>query len=533
MEKYFKNDYLNIFFLTLLWLIAVIIINPNGEFSYSDDFAYNGPVKRYLETGVFRITDWSSMTLVGHLWIGIVIDKLLGFSFSLNRMIVLFHLLAGSIITYYLVKEFIKNEYLIIVTTLCFMFNPVVIMHSVSFLTDIVFYFYYILSIFLFLKYFKLKKTKYLYHAILFNLYALLIRDVAFVVPIGVFVCTIISPELRKKFYNYLPLVLAIGVYLMWRYWLVNIHGLTGTMDYSRNRLFETLFNPIKFVRAYGQNLIYSIAFLSLYGASILVFTKIKSNKIITLLILLPLMIFTFVNSTAFEKTKYFLFETIAFVHLMPNVIEVEKSKFIPNEYVFVVLIFLSFLLFYTFLINIDFKAHIKNIRTIKIEYTFLLSMTFTYLAIMFSQNLFPKYLIPILPFVFIYFALLADTQKLSKVRITFSMFIILVVLIFSISCSYELMNQQRAVNEAISYLTENLKIPKNKIDGTFNYNAWNFYDYRFKSLKNKNWWWVKDDEYAVTYTRPTKRLTIKTFEYKRAFYPFDKHYVFVSKRTN
>jgi len=61
-------------------------------------------------------------------------------------------------------------------------------------------------------------------------------------------------------------------------------------------------------------------------------------------------------------------------------------------------------------------------------------------------------------------------------------------------------MKWNRARWKAVSYLTKNLKISWQKIDGGYEFNGWHGYRPEYKSKEGKSWWWVEDDEFIISF---------------------------------
>jgi hypothetical protein len=60
--KRFDCNFPNISIIIISWILLIVLVNPIGEFPFSDDFSYAKAVQHYLNTGEMHLTDWTSMT---------------------------------------------------------------------------------------------------------------------------------------------------------------------------------------------------------------------------------------------------------------------------------------------------------------------------------------------------------------------------------------------------------------------------------------------------------------------------------------
>ena len=104
----FRNKYSEtlfyFFLIVLVWAVVIAIVGITGEFPFGDDFAYAGPVKKFSETGILHMTDWSSMTLVLQMLIGGAVVKVFGFSFAILRVISLVGGLSATIAIFFFLR---------------------------------------------------------------------------------------------------------------------------------------------------------------------------------------------------------------------------------------------------------------------------------------------------------------------------------------------------------------------------------------------------------------------------------------------
>ena len=80
-----KADKINIAVITFIWAIAVVLVNPIGDFPLNDDWAYAQSVKSLLETGNFQLPGWAVANLLPQALWGALFCLPFGFSFTALR----------------------------------------------------------------------------------------------------------------------------------------------------------------------------------------------------------------------------------------------------------------------------------------------------------------------------------------------------------------------------------------------------------------------------------------------------------------
>jgi hypothetical protein len=72
-----------------MWLAAVVVVNPIGNFPLNDDWSYALNVRSWVDGGVFKFNDWAAMTQLTPILLGIGVTELVGFSHTALRMVTL------------------------------------------------------------------------------------------------------------------------------------------------------------------------------------------------------------------------------------------------------------------------------------------------------------------------------------------------------------------------------------------------------------------------------------------------------------
>ena len=548
------KDLTNIALIAAIWLLLILIVNPVGEFTHEDDFAYARPVKTLVETGNMHLTDWSSMTLVGHIWIGWLVSSIFGFSFTALRITELFFSFIGLLGIYFLAKEFFRSRLKQFAAVLLLAVSPQFFFYSFVFMTDITFFAFFVWSIYFFIRFLKNENKANYIIAVLLAIYTLLIRELALVLPIAFLFAGLYKYGIKTKklFILILPLIILLIEYFAYRYWLVNIHLLTKNMDFARDRMFGMLTEPLLLIKTVTKNFVFASMYLGLYLAPLAipsVFIMLKSisqrTRIIiyataTLMTTASLLLILF-SGKAFSIVQFVLtMHHLTFWYVLPDV----HNAAMQTEVVFARLIYailgaIAVAGALSIWINLIARLYekYKNGKLLSMDRQrgareFLVMVFLFYFALIMTQIFFPRYQIQTVGILAIILLMTKGFEfTANKIALAFAGIFLFFFAYSSVSATHDMMEYSRVRMEALNYLNNKLKIPPAKIDGGFEYNSWHFFDWDYKP-QGKNRWWVQDDEYVVVWSKINKNYKlIKEYEYVRYIPLCKKGKVYIYKR--
>ena len=125
--------------LVLIWAASLFLVNPIGDFPLNDDWSYGLAVKRLIETGTFRPTEWTVVTLITQTFWGVLFSLPAGFSFNALRVSTLVSSLCGMLLTYRAVRYVNPSRLMATTAALALGFNPIYYALSATFMTDVTF----------------------------------------------------------------------------------------------------------------------------------------------------------------------------------------------------------------------------------------------------------------------------------------------------------------------------------------------------------------------------------------------------------
>lgn len=207
----------------LLFLAAALVILPDWNHPFNDDWSYACITRTFCETGTITFINWGEPTLISHVLWGALFCKLLGFSFTALQLSVLFWAITGAIVFYLMLKYFAVPESRALAGTLLLVSNPIYFINSFTFMTDVAFLGALLLAVYLYLLHHRSGKVGWLLLCGLVSTGAFMNRQHAIVLPFVFALHALAGSTSRGKSSQVLiwcfslPL-LADGGVLIWRY---------------------------------------------------------------------------------------------------------------------------------------------------------------------------------------------------------------------------------------------------------------------------------------------------------------------------
>jgi hypothetical protein len=194
-----RRDYAAILIPLAIWLVAVLLVNPVGNFPLNDDWSYSIPVRTLLETGQFTPGGYTSMTLIGQTFWGALFCLPFGYSHMALRVSTLAAGAIALVALALLLQEAGCDRRKTIVATLVLGLNPIWLVLSVSFMTDIEFAAYSIVATALFCRYLQTRGMVTLLFALVFALAAVSVRQLGLNLAMAMFAALLFESRKDKR----------------------------------------------------------------------------------------------------------------------------------------------------------------------------------------------------------------------------------------------------------------------------------------------------------------------------------------------
>jgi 4-amino-4-deoxy-L-arabinose transferase-like glycosyltransferase len=262
--------------LLLALVLSVIVTNPFGEFAVNDDWFYYWSVYGFHWSN-FKLDSLITPSLMGQVFYGHALVKIFGFSFTLLRLSTIILAAVGTFFFYRLLLRIGLSRGAAVLSSSVLWFNPIFFFLSFSFMTDVPALVFVMIATYFFWRWHQGGSRMALVAALLFTIYAYLIRQSYALVLLAVAVLVFWPHQGKKRDWwsmaiYLMSLLAAFGLKL----WLTG-RGWWPTNDVSLHS-FENL--P-QVASNFYQQLYYVWHYLALFLApvTIIFFVRLDSAR--------------------------------------------------------------------------------------------------------------------------------------------------------------------------------------------------------------------------------------------------------------
>ena len=208
--------------LIAVWAASEILINPRGNFPLNDDWWYARTVSTLLAQHKLEMPFFPSMTLIAHVLWGTLFSLVFGFSFNVLRLSTLFLGLTGVLATYGLLREIGASRLVAFIGAMTVALNPIYAELSNTFMTDVPFFAFALLSIYLYVRGIGRESKAEIIAGTLIACVATLMRQIGVIPPICFAVAYLIKNGIRPRSIAtaLLPVALVAATLLGYQEWL-------------------------------------------------------------------------------------------------------------------------------------------------------------------------------------------------------------------------------------------------------------------------------------------------------------------------
>lgn len=536
-----KNQAIHFSILAILWIIALLIIAPWGNFPINDDCMFSKTVRILLENYKFEFIGWDTthfLPMVPHLLIGYLFSIPLGFSHLMLRISTILLSIAGVIYFYLLLKR-IFNQKIAFIGSIVLAFNPLYLILSYSFMTDVPFLVYTIITLYYFVKYFDEEKKSLLILAIVFSLVATSTRQLGVILPFVMILAFALKPKASIKNTSIMICIFLTNIFafLIIQKLFMHFTGNRHPVDTGLGLIINTLKNLDFTVIGTRYNAIVFLSGLFLIPINAWILPQMKvtfKTSIFAFILLLPLII----------NQNYLIGNYINNFYIGPMTFKdtfwwFKVSKVLESKNLFLFITVVGLIASYIMLLNIStcilntftqFKNRSNN-------YSFKASMllylgTYTCLLLTFPV-VSDRYILPLS--IIIILIILPQTENINKKKIEtlFVIFSLFALCMFSIASIRDFFKINTARWEAVDYLMKVKKVSPTQFDAGFEANGWLNYSRPKQSSPNKRWWWVDDDKYIVCLSPLAGYSIIKEFTFKKWIHNYANIVYVLERDTN
>jgi hypothetical protein len=508
--------------IVVTWILIFFLIDHTGEFPLIDDWAYAHGVSDLLHDGVLKISDWVAMTQIAHLFAGYTWSIMFGYSLQHLREFTILIGCLGSLIMFAGTGYFTKSLSLRLLGTAIFMFNPIWIYLSYTFMTDVPFTALFIGLMILIYRWMATPNHFLLLIVLVLGSIIVLIRQTGLGIGLSFLLWVVLmQPDERRKyiFAAILIAVIQVATLMLYEYWMSSV-GALSTRYHSASSLSWILSRHWWFIRAiyYGVIQVHyvSLFMIALFPISIwLMYSKRVSilpenmsfyRYVVTALIIVG--IGTVVGTDILMNPRYthlMQYDTVG--HVMTIDFTYEMLTFSSNYKWLWVLLFGISLVNLAGLVQIGwgmmrfFQSKFRLSSDRWIWPALILGGYGVFISI--GQFVFDRYMLLHLPLAIWIVLSLFDKYEISSIpRLVLgfcSLFLVLSVT-FGVVGTQDSLEWNRVRFGALEKL-EQAGVPPTQIDGGAEYNSWKKTGpIRPLIFGDKSWWYVADDQYAMAF---------------------------------
>ena len=544
--------------LTALWCLAIILVNPIGNFPLNDDWSYGLTVKFLHEHGDFRPAGWTCMTYISEALWGDLFCLPAGFSFTAVRFSTITISWIGLLGFYVLIRQLGQPRRMAFACALLLAFNPLYFALSNSFMSDVPFTTMAIFSLLLYVRYFQTESIATLAIALGMTIVATLCRQLGMAMPLA-FTITLL---LKRGFQRHnlvralTPSVVTIGVWVGYNHWLKASGRMPAIYNEETDKLLQIVGRPWTVplhLAHHGWN---ALMYLGCFLLPLLLLLLPAGKRLIAAwwakaalgvfavwslarFVAKPGLMPVHGNVLDPHGIGPLLLQDTQLLNL-PHVTPLPKVFWAGITALSLIGAGLLLVLCARFLVNLctqptkpessDSSSGLQptlakwaNICRNQLESTdhtiavFFLVCALIYVAPLVIAGFFDRYLIPLIVLLVAFLVTTmrdVDTHARPWQRYAF-MLLLLGSAAYAVAGTKDYLAWNRTRWVALADLQHNGVAPQS-IDGGLEFNAWYFYDPNYKPNGNKSDWWVIDNQYLLSFGDMAGFTEFKEYDYRR-----------------
>jgi hypothetical protein len=520
--------------LLLVQLVMTVIIQPSGNFPLNDDWAYSHSVEWLLSEGRIRLSDWIAPNLLPQTLLGASVSTFAGFSFENLKHLTQLIAILTSLAVFYWFRTGKLSPVESLFASLVVISMPSWAVLANSYMSDFYGMLFAVVGATMLLRSLKKPSTGLIISATAVVCVGMLQRQVLLVIPFAFMLAWFWEHRRwtpRIVFFGLLPLFATIVTELLYFEYLSSGPGVPEAQIISNDRLLPFLFQALLGEGDRRQAMLFNlaamIAYLGLFFVAWAAWwgAQASNRKEWFYWTALTLSVAAVTLFTSWLP-PYLENNTIDAAGIGPFtvydglprelVVQQRQAGFIWPLAGLVAAFGISAVLVLAYK---SIKQLIRGRNHADAQMVFTMAVIAAYAVPFLITAFFDRYLLFILPFVLLLWSQVwprAENQKTFKLQKPLALTWVAFVLILSSIATHDYFAWNRARWDAISY-AESIGASPETLDGGFEYNGY----YRFEQqprirVRGKSFWWVKDDEYAVTFSEVAGYELLRSFPVNR-----------------
>ncbi len=529
MKKYLSFP----FYLSVIWLICIILVNPFGDFPLNDDWSYARNAQALALENKIYFDEWGAMTLIAHTMWGALFCKTFGFSFTVLRFSTLILGWLGLLVTYRFFQEGGMKKNYAFWATILMAFNPFYFANSFSYMTEVPFMFFLMSAAYFSLKAINGKGQRNIFLATLFSIIATMIRQPGILVPIAFLITYIAKNKLSLKttIQGFTPSFFTLGSLILFTNWRNANYGLSKNFG-KTSQLIDNISNGYLAdaiaTKSSGYFILWGLFLLPILIVLVSDFWKKipPIGKIISVVIAL-LLSYPYYHSLADSYLGNTFYNFGIGLIVLPTEDQSAINHIHENDWKNLTLIgFIGgiILLKWILIRTTQLLFLIKNKTSTSVNWNtfFALATAFGYFAFLMLNNFyFDRYSLVAVPFLILMLFPQNENFSIPRPLKIVGQISLAAIILFSIGATHDYLSWNRARWEIANYSHETLQLEPAEINGGFEYKKWfGIFFNRPPGYFGLEDWESPREHYIISHSEQCLFKTIKSVPYTRYFPP-------------
>jgi len=265
-EPSLRGEWRALLLLAVWFVAAAVAVGAHRNVPVIDDWTYAWSVERMLRDGRFEVLDWSAVFPVGHVIWGTLWSLTFGFSFVTLRLSTLALAFVASGALYFILRELEAPPRIALLGALSVAANPVLLLLSSSFMTDVPFVAFTLLALLCYVRAMRRGRASLVWWGGAWAFAAFLDRQIGVLTPLAALPLLVHRSQLvaLKRSSVVLALAGTWGAMLVSSLLLITLLRPTGEMSKLVERLSYVLQIPAATYLGYNLYVLSAIAFYAL-----------------------------------------------------------------------------------------------------------------------------------------------------------------------------------------------------------------------------------------------------------------------------
>ena len=540
-----------------IWVLVALLINPRGEFPLNDDWIYAKTVKTLLAGGGLHFADMYA-NIVAQIFWGALFCLPFGFSFTALRISTLTLGLIGVLALYGVLREAGADRNTALFGALLLAFNPLYMVLSYSFMSDVPFTAVCIVSLYFIMRGFRRNTHFEVAAGLSLACLALLIRQPGLAIFVGFALAYLAKSGWRPRnlFLAGISVMLGGTVQVLWDQWMRYKHILPP--HHSEPAVW--VLSPRSYLSWQTPGLLaFGLVAISVYlGIFLFPFLLFVGRRKLASLYRSPLLTsaslaFAVLPACELRYMRMPLLSNVLYnlgLGPAPETLRYTLTRGMPSlptagNTFWIVVTFLGGLgavvLFQTTLVAIPRALNLRPFPAEKrASLVILLATGLTYLApvaiLTIDGRAFDRYLLFPVAVGIAMIGLLVSELGPSKADSSIMLLAVLSLALygaFSVAGTHDYLCWNRARWQALNHLMNERRVPANDIDGGYEFNGWYLYDPKYRATPWKSYWWVAGDDFMITFGPAWGFTELSRYPFQRWLPPSEGNILVLRKTTH